>query len=200
MSLNTYRTSLKCMSWGLCSKPASLHDGLDPTDLGTCFSHFIHMASLSLFLHLGESYDCYWTKANTRLRVWHMFGIENVYLESFLSRWFRPETWLSTQALGRFLERRRPGGHLVTVKWKTNSEGIWTPFLASTLRFPGSLPKHRFSPPHAGVSLEVISWQKCGLRIWLIIRTDSLRARRRLSYLIFPQPSHLQLDFSSLEF
>lgn len=33
---------VKCISGGLCSKHASEHDGLDPTDLCTYFSRIIH--------------------------------------------------------------------------------------------------------------------------------------------------------------
>lgn len=100
-----------------------------------------------------------------------------------------------TEILGKEKTRRSfRHGEMENKLWRNMSSlsGKYSPF--------SRLAAHRFSPPLAGVSLGVISWQKCGLRTWLNSRTDSLRTRRRLSYLIIPQPSHLQLDFSSLEF
>lgn len=87
MSLNAYKTSLKCTSQRLCSKLTSTHDGLDPTDLCTWFLHIIHhgifltLSTPGRILRLLRDLGQYLTQILT-----YLWQRKCLFSESFLPR------------------------------------------------------------------------------------------------------------------
>ena len=177
LSLNACETSLTFLGGSAPSMLLHMMDGAPQTSapgshtpsIIASFSSSPHLwgskVAQGLGLVLDSDSDIFWVQTMFILRI---ISFQMIH------------TWgqQSIQVLGKFLHRRRRGGHLV--RWKTIE--LWrnlNSLLASTLpfsRLTAQAEMHSASCRCQHDAVGTISWQKWGLeKAWLKIKTDSLR-------------------------